>query len=687
MPDTHYTFHFTKNGSDPWTYVNVDSTGTAVNKSATVSSDVDTADNNNFRAFMGYPDSTTFNGKNYHTVYNGTYDTFGIPKDITKLSDDSYTVTANYIEDHALTFRLVDDGTGKEITNLTMKNLEDYGHGSGVVSFPMSNILGLGYYRPVSVEGLPSGMSLTAKNGLSLTSDAFKNANLSLDDNAHDLASLNYSLANGSNTDPTIYDGKTVTIHLASFVRHNTNTYTFKIHFKYADESSPKPDDKYYVVDQAYAGQNYHDDVVVTDVVSYDSTYDFSTDSTKFTHFKIDSSSSDSTVATGSLDFGESDGIQTLGPSLSRFVFIPSGSKFDPSHHIVAAMKLSSSDGNSSVATDYDKYGAHGSYWIALVGTDENKEQVTLSGNTSSIDNTTMLSGRGVDTPYHDLSVDFTLYAYKVPVIVNLQPIKWENGKRVKIGPVKSLGVNYYDTLPTKYDISQANPNSKLYKLVDPSNVNMGFKVYNTNGGMSITQTIPNDNGAGWEPWTTTADGISTITLDVAFTDNTVSTTINYYDDTLGKVVLTKTLTGNPGSSFNYSTGDEIKSLEGQNYILVIDPTLGKNLTADDTNPTYIVHFKHATKDVSDSVTKHLTVHYVKASDRSVKMADDQQASPVTFTRSGVTDLVTGETNWNNWTPNNTNFNAVVLPVIQGWTASELVIENQNASATGPDKE
>ena len=675
MPDTHYTFHFTKNGSDPWTYANVDSTGTAVSKSATVSSNVDTADNNRFRAFMGYPDSATFNGKNYHPVYNGTNYTFGIPKDITKLSDDSYVVTANYIEDHALTFRLVDDGTGKEISNLTMKNLEAYGHGSGVVSFPMFNISGLGYYRPVSVEGLPSGMSLTAKNGLSLTSDAFKNANLSVDDNASELASLKYSLANGSATDPTSYDGKTVTIHLASFVRHNTNTTTFKIHFKYADESSPKPDKQYYVVDQAYAGQNYHDDVVVTDVISYDSTYDFNTDSTKFTHFKIDSSSSDSTVASGSLQFAESDGIRTLGPSLSGFMFVPSGSKFDPSHHKVAAMKLSLSNGTSSLATDYDKYNSINDYSVALVGTDKNNKQVTLSGDTSSIDNTTMLSGRGVDEPWPDMSVDFTLYAYKVPVIVNLQPIKWENGKRVKIGPVKSLGVNYYDTLPTKYDISQVNPNSKLYKLVDPSNVNMGFKVSSTNGNMSIYQTIPNDNGAGWEPWTTTSDGISTITLDVAFTDSTVSTTINYYDDTLGKVVSTKTLTGNPGSSFNYSTGDEIKSLKDQNYILVSDPTLGKNLTAQDTNQTYVVHFKHATKAVSDSVTKHLTVHYVKASDLSTKMADDKQANPVTFIRSGVIDLVTGKTTWTAWTPNSADFDLVMSPVINGWTPSSLAVE------------
>ncbi|WP_436970078.1 mucin-binding protein, partial [Lactobacillus helveticus] len=75
---------------------------------------------------------------------------------------------------------------------------------------------------------------------------------------------------------------------------------------------------------------------------------------------------------------------------------------------------------------------------------------------------------------------------------------------------------------------------------------------------------------------------------------------VTYIDDTTGKTLSTKDLTGNYGSTDPYRTNDTIAGYENAGYKLVSDnyPTSGVTYKEDGTVQSFQVHLTHSTTPV-----------------------------------------------------------------------------------------
>ncbi|MFR0770838.1 MAG: mucin-binding protein [Limosilactobacillus pontis] len=123
-----------------------------------------------------------------------------------------------------------------------------------------------------------------------------------------------------------------------------------------------------------------------------------------------------------------------------------------------------------------------------------------------------------------------------------------------------------------------------------------------------------------------------------------------------------------------------------QHYQLVSDTSNGQPLVFDNDDTVdqhYEVHFKHGLqKGIPDRTTKNLIVHYV--------FEDGSQAHPdkspvaVAFNRTGTKDLVTGNTTWGPWSPQQT-FATVSSPNISGYTPNPGAVSGITIKGDGPE--
>ena len=160
----------------------------------------------------------------------------------------------------------------------------------------------------------------------------------------------------------------------------------------------------------------------------------------------------------------------------------------------------------------------------------------------------------------------------------------------------------------------------------------------------------------------------------IIYTSNQESANVTYIDDTTGKTLSAKALTGDYGSTDPYRTGDTIADYEKQGYQLVSDnyPAKGVVYNQDGTVQSFEVHLTHGTTQTSESQTVNETIHYVyKNGD---KAADDYQATPLNFTRTVTTDKVTGEKTYGSWSADQ-SFAAVTSPTIKGYTPDQAQID------------
>lgn len=159
--------------------------------------------------------------------------------------------------------------------------------------------------------------------------------------------------------------------------------------------------------------------------------------------------------------------------------------------------------------------------------------------------------------------------------------------------------------------------------------------------------------------------------------------TVNFIDvDDNNRLLLSKQLSGQVGSDTHYTTKNDLAGFS--NNVLDNDQTQGKSVVITDSQQTYQVYLKHASKSINDSKTIKETIHYQFA-DGTPAQAD--HVATIKFSRQGVHDQVTGNDRWDPWTSSSTFFAAVDSPVIDGYTANPEIVEARNINSDSPDEE
>lgn len=163
------------------------------------------------------------------------------------------------------------------------------------------------------------------------------------------------------------------------------------------------------------------------------------------------------------------------------------------------------------------------------------------------------------------------------------------------------------------------------------------------------------------------------ISVTVSYTRNQGTIDVTYIDETTGKVLSTKDLSGGTGDSSNYTTVDTIKSYTDKGYELVSSDYPEDGTKFADDPQHYVVRLKHGTVVETENKSVNEVIHYVY--DNGDKAADNYKAT-IVFSRTITTDKVTGEKTNSDWTADNDGrFAAVLSPIIKDYIASQLKID------------
>ena len=109
-----------------------------------------------------------------------------------------------------------------------------------------------------------------------------------------------------------------------------------------------------------------------------------------------------------------------------------------------------------------------------------------------------------------------------------------------------------------------------------------------------------------------------------------------------------------------------------------------QEVSADSKDLIFNVYYsKDAPTKVSESRTVNETINYLYKDSNKIA-APQYQATPITFTREGEKDAVTGEISWGKWSADQ-SFKEVTSPVIKGYTADKASIAAQEVSTDSKD--
>ncbi len=163
------------------------------------------------------------------------------------------------------------------------------------------------------------------------------------------------------------------------------------------------------------------------------------------------------------------------------------------------------------------------------------------------------------------------------------------------------------------------------------------------------------------------------ISVTVTYTRNQGTIDVTYIDETTGKILTTKDLSGGTGDNSGYTTADTIKSYTDKGYELISDDYPKDGTKFADDPQHYIVRLKHGTVVEAENKSVNEVIHYVY--DNGDKAADNYKAT-IVFSRTITTDKVTGEKTYSDWTADNGGrFAAVLSPIIKDYIASQLKID------------
>ena len=164
----------------------------------------------------------------------------------------------------------------------------------------------------------------------------------------------------------------------------------------------------------------------------------------------------------------------------------------------------------------------------------------------------------------------------------------------------------------------------------------------------------------------------------VTYAPDAQTATVTYVDQTTGKTLTVKNLTGHTLEDTGYNTASDIKHYVDNGYDLVSDDTKGSEIIFDDddaADQAYTVTLKHGHATVTPdqdpqkgqkTVTQ--TIKYEYADGTATGLADNVQT--LTFKRTGDKDLVTDKVTWPDWsTVAGQQTSVVTSPALKGYTA------------------
>lgn len=189
-------------------------------------------------------------------------------------------------------------------------------------------------------------------------------------------------------------------------------------------------------------------------------------------------------------------------------------------------------------------------------------------------------------------------------------------------------------------------------------------------------------------------------TIHVGYTAEPKKIKVIYYDTVLNKPYKTRVLQGKSDENSHYLTADMIKECRKKGYSIINDPTNGDELIfdRDQDNQTVAIELGHLTrkvdsehainpvnhKDLTRELIKYVTRHINFDTPLSVKSVKPVSQT-LKFIRTGETDLITGETKYNDFTEAK-DFESVEVPEITGYEATldgETIDKVPEKSITG----
>ncbi|URW71810.1 MucBP domain-containing protein [Lactobacillus kefiranofaciens subsp. kefirgranum] len=398
----------------------------------------------------------------------------------------------------------------------------------------------------------------------------------------------------------------------------------------------------------------------------------------------------------------------------------------------------SDKDGSQIDSTNSNDFGWNGDSMNAPYGTfvdTENEEVATKDGIkvqrwwAKDVDGTSQaLSKSDVNGQFHDFTVDYDGDKRTLTIkytqtsgkrLTWTTTVSKSNQAMAMIVSASTGGAkNLQQFEIMSFDFKQAATVNVKYVDTKGNQIDQGKVTYpkgaNVNGTYTTGQLeIPNykfvrmDDGTATGSKSLPATGTLTKagdngTVIYVYAPNAEKANVTYIDDTTGKTLSTKDLTGNYGSTDPYRTSETINGYESQGYQLVSDnyPTNGVVYNQDGTVQSFQVHLTHSTTPVGpnnpekpgepinpdnpngpkwpdgtdkNSLTKTVnqTIHYQYVGGQT---AAPDKTDSTTFDHQVEVDKVTGKiVKDDGWSAENdkTSFDAKVSPVIAGYTASQ----------------
>nr|WP_276516488.1 LPXTG cell wall anchor domain-containing protein [Limosilactobacillus mucosae] len=187
------------------------------------------------------------------------------------------------------------------------------------------------------------------------------------------------------------------------------------------------------------------------------------------------------------------------------------------------------------------------------------------------------------------------------------------------------------------------------------------------------------------------------INVVVTYTVDDQKATVKYIDDTTGKTLDTKSLSGKTNAKSGYTTAKDIQTYKDLGYTLVSDSTNGAEIVFDNddkNDQAFEVHLKHgtthtnATDENAEQKTVTDTIHYVYENNRT---AQPDYTAAVTFKRGYTTDNVIHKVvSYDPWTidgkqADSKTFAAVTSPAVEGYTPNHKQINEFTVTPDSKD--